>query len=68
MGKSYKCSNCGQEKIINSETFSETSDIHSHYCRECTILLNQKVECRFCREEIRRNDLPKHLSDFHTNI
>lgn len=65
MGKTYKCSNCGQEKIIHSEEFSQTSDIHGHYCEDCTILLNEKVNCKFCKQHIRRKYLPKHVSDYH---
>lgn len=65
IGKLYRCSNCGQEKIIHSEIFSESSDFHSHYCKECYTLLNEKVECRFCNEKVRRKDLAKHLSDYH---
>jgi hypothetical protein len=65
IGKLLKCSNCGQEKVIHSEEFSEKSDFHSHYCEECTMLLNEKTKCKFCNEEIIRKDLPKHIIDFH---
>jgi hypothetical protein len=67
VGKPYKCSNCGREKIIHREEFSENSDVHRHYCEECTTLLNKKTKCKFCEEEIRRNELPQHLSDYHSN-
>jgi len=66
IGKLLKCSNCGREKIIHSEEFSEKSDIHRHYCEECTVLLNEKTECKFCDEQITRKDLPEHISDNHS--
>lgn len=65
VGKPYKCSNCGEEKIIHSEEFSEKSDIHRHYCEDCTDLLKENVKCKFCNEDVRRKDLPKHFSDYH---
>ncbi|HJR84592.1 MAG TPA: hypothetical protein VJ772_04390 [Nitrososphaeraceae archaeon] len=67
IGKLYKCSNCGEEKIIDSEEFSEKSNIHSHYCEECTNLLNQDIQCKFCNKEIIRKNLPKHVSDYHVD-
>ena len=66
-GKFYRYTNCGQEKIIHSELFSEKSDIHSRYCKDCTALLNENVKCKFCNEEIRQKSLPKHVSDYHIN-
>ena len=36
VGKFFSYTNCGQEKIIHSEVFSEKSDIHSRYCKDCT--------------------------------
>jgi hypothetical protein len=67
IGKLYKCSNCGRQRPIRSEEFSEKSDFHSHYCDECTVLLNEKVKCKFCNEEIRRKYLPKHFSEYHSD-
>lgn len=67
IGKFYKCSNCGREKIISSEEFSEKSDFHRHYCKECAALINEKTKCKFCDEDIRRNELAQHLTDYHSN-
>jgi hypothetical protein len=66
IGKRLKCSNCGENKIILSENFSENSDIHNHYCKECTVLLDEKTKCRFCEQEIKRKDLPEHVAVYHS--
>jgi hypothetical protein len=50
---------------MHSEEFSEKSDVHRHYCKECTVLLNEKTKCKFCDQEITRKDLPEHISEYH---
>jgi hypothetical protein len=58
------CSSCGREKEIHHETMI-SNQVNKRYCKECYDILNKKINCKVCGEEMSNIDYFKQLREFH---